>query len=107
MAHKNDKHPLNAPGKFYVDGTCVGYARYRSIVPDIFSRDDGYGMTYMLRQPTTDQENTGSTEETWIWCIGIHRSRRNRSGCAGIRDLKGPGGHWIKIHLDPCSNKSL
>ena len=54
MADKHDMNPLNAPGKFYNDLSCIDLCR--EIAPEIFKRDDIEGLTYVSKQPTSPEE---------------------------------------------------
>ena len=40
MADSDDKVPENAPGKFYVDSTCIDCDACREMAPDNFTRSD-------------------------------------------------------------------
>lgn len=56
MANRNHKTPLNIPGPFYADETCIDCDLCRETAPDIFRRDDMNGVSYVWKQPTTAQE---------------------------------------------------
>jgi len=56
MANRNEKVPVNVPGKFYVDASCVDCDMCRGIAPRTFRRDDESGQTYAYRQPVTEEE---------------------------------------------------
>lgn len=57
MADNNDKHPLNAPGAFYVDETCIDCDKCREIAPEFFARDDdGTTTTYVSTQPQSEED---------------------------------------------------
>jgi ferredoxin len=56
MADSTDKHPLNAPGSFYNDTTCIDCDMCRDIAPAFFRRDDESGQTYVWKQPATPAE---------------------------------------------------
>ena len=56
MADNTDKNPLNAPGSYYTDLTCIDCDQCRDIAPGIFVRDDEEGVSYVLRQPIGDRE---------------------------------------------------
>ena len=56
MADRNDKVPENAPGRFFVDQTCIDCDACREMAPDNFTRSDEEGYSYVHRQPTTEQE---------------------------------------------------
>lgn len=56
MADKQYKVPENVPGKFYLDNSCVDCDLCRNIAPEIFTRYDEGGYTYVQRQPITEAE---------------------------------------------------
>ena len=51
-----DRLPINVPGAFYVDSSCIDCDRCRDTAPDFFRRDDDEGMSFVFRQPTTPEE---------------------------------------------------
>ncbi len=56
MADIDDKTEKNVPGKFYVDCSCIDCDLCRASAPDFFLRDDDEGLTYVGKQPVTDEE---------------------------------------------------
>ncbi|HZJ17152.1 MAG TPA: ferredoxin [Chthoniobacteraceae bacterium] len=58
MADRNHKTPLNVPGPFYVDETCIDCDLCRETAPATFRRDDENGMSYVWKQPATAEERT-------------------------------------------------
>ncbi|MEY4090136.1 MAG: hypothetical protein RJB55_2407 [Verrucomicrobiota bacterium] len=56
MANKSDKWPVNVPGKFYVDQQCIDCDLCRETAPGSFSRYDEGGYSYVMKQPTTEEE---------------------------------------------------
>lgn len=56
MADPHDKHPLNAPGPFYNDNTCIDCDLCRETAPGIFRRDDDSGQSHVWRQPDSPEE---------------------------------------------------
>ncbi len=56
MADINDINPLNVPGKFYNDLSCIDCDLCRVLAPEIFKRDETEGLTYVGRQPDTPDE---------------------------------------------------
>jgi ferredoxin len=56
MADKNQKTPENAPGKFYVDETCIDCDLCRQIAPLSFTRRNEGGYSYVFKQPQTAEE---------------------------------------------------
>lgn len=53
MPDPNDKHPLNAPGAYYSDLTCVDCGLCPEIAPQIFRRDAASALSYVWQQPGT------------------------------------------------------
>ena len=51
MADIDEKTPLNVPGKFYVDSSCID-----------FGRDDDEGVSYVKKQPDNDEELSACEE---------------------------------------------
>ena len=62
MANLNERLPQNAPGKFYVDSSCVDCDMCRGIAPATFKRDDDIGMSIVFEQPRTPEEDAQATE---------------------------------------------
>ena len=62
MADRNHKTPLNVPGPFYADETCVDCDLCRETAPDTFRRDDSNGATYVWKQPATAEEHALAKE---------------------------------------------
>ena len=56
MATKENAYPDNAPGKFYVDDSCIDCDVCRQTAPDIFARNEEGGYSYVRRQPETEEE---------------------------------------------------
>ena len=56
MANKQDKAPLNVPGKFYNDYSCIDCGLCPETAPNIFRRDDEEGISYVYRQPSNTDE---------------------------------------------------
>ena len=56
MADSNDKHPLNVPGKFYNDLSCIDCGMCPDLAPRFFRRDDEDGYSYVYKQPETKEE---------------------------------------------------
>jgi len=55
MADKTARLPQNAPGKWYVDSTCIGCGLCTVTAPDIFTMGDD-GQAFVARQPANDAE---------------------------------------------------
>jgi len=56
MADPTDKVPENAPGKYYVDTTCIDCDACREMAPDNFSRSEDEGYSFVSKQPETPEE---------------------------------------------------
>ncbi|OYV06290.1 MAG: ferredoxin [Verrucomicrobiales bacterium VVV1] len=56
MADPTDKNPLNVPGNYYNDLTCIDCDLCREIAPQIFIRDDEEGLSYVWKQPASVEE---------------------------------------------------
>lgn len=57
MANLSDRLPGNAPGKYYVDSSCIDCDQCRVIAPEIFVRSDD-GTTFVKRQPAPEEIST-------------------------------------------------
>jgi ferredoxin len=57
MANKETKLADNAPGKYYVDETCIDCDACRATAPDNFKRNDDAGYSYVFKQPESPEEN--------------------------------------------------
>lgn len=60
MADIDEKTPLNVPGKFYVDSSCIDCDLCRETAPENFGRDDDEGVSYVKKQPDNETE-----QEAW------------------------------------------
>jgi ferredoxin len=67
MADKTNRLPLNAPGPYYVDDTCIDCDICRQTAPAIFVRDVVGGTSIVLRQPQSKEE-IALAEEALIAC---------------------------------------
>lgn len=56
MANKSDKWPTNVGGKFYVDQQCIDCDLCRETAPSFFTRHDEGGYSFVMKQPTTEEE---------------------------------------------------
>ncbi len=56
MPNLLERLKLNAPGRFYVDESCIDCESCRFTAPEFFTRDDDLGMSIVHRQPVTPQE---------------------------------------------------
>ncbi|MES2477364.1 MAG: ferredoxin [Verrucomicrobiota bacterium] len=67
MPDPTDKNPLNVPGNYYNDLTCIDCDLCREIAPEFFTRDDEEAATYVWKQPTTPGE-IAKAEEARLAC---------------------------------------
>jgi ferredoxin len=67
MADRTEKNTLNVPGKYYNDLSCIDCDLCRELAPQIFTRDDEEGLSYVWKQPVTLEEITAA-EEARIAC---------------------------------------
>jgi ferredoxin len=67
MANPLDRNPNNAPGRFYVDDTCIDCDMCREYAPDFFRRDEDRSQSMVYRQPNTPEE-IASAEEAMKEC---------------------------------------
>lgn len=56
MADINEKNPKNVDGKYYVDTECTNCEDCRELAPDFFAEDEDEGLTYVSKQPSTEEE---------------------------------------------------
>jgi ferredoxin len=56
MADKAARFPDNAPGKYYVDDTCILCSACESIAPDFFKVADDEEHDIVYKQPVTAEE---------------------------------------------------
>src|SRR5262245_56184052 len=56
MSQRNQRTPENAPGRYYVDDTCIDCGMCPDICPSCFTRQDEGQYSYVFRQPTTPEE---------------------------------------------------
>ena len=57
-----EKTPLNVPGKFYVDSSCIDCDLCRETAPENFGRDDDEGVSYVKKQPDNETEQEACVE---------------------------------------------
>jgi ferredoxin len=62
MASVAEKFPQNATGRFYVDSECIDCDSCREIASDFFGRNDDGEHSFVLKQPTTDEEIAACAE---------------------------------------------
>ena len=56
MASASERLPDNAPGRYYVDSTCIDCDQCRVLAPQFFVRHDDSGLSVVSRQPETADE---------------------------------------------------
>ena len=66
MANRNDKPSENVPGPYYVDATCIDCDLCRT-APQILTRQDEGGYSYVWHQPSSDDE-IALAEEARLGC---------------------------------------
>ena len=62
MADISRRVPQNAPGKFYVDDTCIYCDLCVETAPSIYAEHNESGVAYVLRQPQTPEETRHAME---------------------------------------------
>ena len=62
MANKNEKNEGNAPGRFYVDSSCIDCDMCRETAPATFRRNDDIGFSIAYQQPVTPEEIAQATQ---------------------------------------------
>lgn len=56
MANLTERVPDNAPGRYYVDTSCIDCDQCRDTAPDLFDRNADTGYSFVKRQPLTPEE---------------------------------------------------
>lgn len=56
MADPNDKFDDNIAGRYYVDRSCIDCAACNLTAPDHFMLDEDDGHAFVIKQPTTPEE---------------------------------------------------
>lgn len=67
MAILAERLTTNAPGPYYVDGSCIDCDQCRAMAPDFFGRDEENGFSFVRRQPVTAEE-VAAVEEAASQC---------------------------------------
>ena len=62
MSDETNANPLNAPGTFYNDLSCIDCNLCPEAVPSVFRRDDEEGYSYVFKQPQTKEEKAAVIE---------------------------------------------
>lgn len=56
MAQYSDRFSINAPGRFYVDSSCIDCDQCRHHAPAFFAREDREAHSFVVRQPVKPEE---------------------------------------------------
>jgi ferredoxin len=56
MATLLERIPENVPGRYYVDASCIACDQCCVMAPSLFARDPESGLSYVCRQPVTEDE---------------------------------------------------
>jgi len=67
MADPDDKLPDQAPGKYYVDSSCIDCDVCRTTAPNNFDANEDEGFSFIKKQPA-DEEEEGLCEEALDSC---------------------------------------
>lgn len=67
MASLSDRLSENAPGRYYVDSSCIDCDQCRVVAPEFFTRNEDSGMSFVSRQPAT-AEDVARVEEAIAAC---------------------------------------
>ncbi|RYD19794.1 MAG: ferredoxin [Verrucomicrobiaceae bacterium] len=67
MPDSTAKNPLNVPGSYYNDLSCIDCDLCQETAPGIFKRDDDEGLFFVWRQPVTAEE-IAKAEEARLAC---------------------------------------
>lgn len=67
MAELHHRHPENAAGTYYVDGSCIDCDACRHHAPAFFARNDDGAHSFVQMQPQTD-DDTSVCEEALENC---------------------------------------
>jgi ferredoxin len=62
MATLSDRNPDNAPGRYYIDSSCIDCDQCRTTAPELFARNAETGFSSVLKQPLTAEEVTLAEE---------------------------------------------
>ena len=56
MANKDEKHPGQPPGRYYVDTQCIDCDLCRQTAPANFQRNEEGGFSYVFKQTENPEE---------------------------------------------------
>ncbi|MBZ5588605.1 MAG: ferredoxin [Acidobacteriia bacterium] len=62
MANKDDRLPDNAPGKWYVDSSCIDCDVCRTTAPNNFKANEDEGHSFLFKQPENAEEEAQCDE---------------------------------------------
>jgi ferredoxin len=62
MADPDDKLPDQAPGKYYVDSSCIDCDVCRTTAPNNFEANEDEGYSFVVKQPENDEEEAQCEE---------------------------------------------
>ncbi len=62
MANKDDRLPDNAPGKWYVDSSCIDCDVCRTTAPNNFQANEDEGHSFLAKQPANGEEEAQCNE---------------------------------------------
>ena len=62
MADPDDKLPDQAPGKYYVDSSCIDCDVCRTTAPNNFEANEDEGYSFVVKQPAGDEEEAQCEE---------------------------------------------
>jgi len=62
MADKNDRLPDNAPGRWYVDSSCIDCDVCRTTAPENFRANEDEGYSFVSKQPEGPDEEAQCEE---------------------------------------------
>lgn len=62
MADPDDKLPDQAPGKYYVDSSCIDCDVCRTTAPNNFEANEDEGYSFVVKQPEGEEEEAQCEE---------------------------------------------
>jgi ferredoxin len=62
MADPSDKVEGSAPGRYYVDSSCIDCDVCRETAPNNFRANEDEGFSYVFKQPANDEEEAQCQE---------------------------------------------
>jgi ferredoxin len=62
MADPTDKLPGQAPGRYYVDSSCIDCDVCRETAPENFQANDDEGYSFVVKQPEGEDEEAQCQE---------------------------------------------